>query len=209
MKYLLLSINLVIPIYFFSQIDTTNQTVSQRKKLSSEELYDLGFARSFFDFSIYGLGRTSFVKLNGVVGKNKYERDYLSKKGFGIQAKFGNTWLLNSDKNRFFFRMTWLRMSIVYFDGLLLACGPLHPSFGYNFRVSKRATIETNFGGGLLLWSGGDLVDFSGVCMIESKLNLNHFVLGIEYSRKVYRKYKLTDGYSAYNYLNFSFGFRF
>ncbi|MFA7274426.1 MAG: hypothetical protein WC044_11180 [Crocinitomicaceae bacterium] len=200
-------------VYFFSsgQNDSMNKSKTLKYKMPSSELESKGLYKNFFDFSVFGLGVTQYVFYFDVPS-NKPKRSYLHEKGFGTQFRFGKTWFLNPIKNRTFFRMTWLGFGLGFDDGLFVAFRPLHPSLGNNFRLNENVSVDLLVGGGLIILSTDwDLTywEFVGAMTLESKININQFAVGIEYSRKTDSRFHQPWGDPVYNYLNLSFGVRF
>lgn len=127
---------------------------------------------------------------------------------FGLQFKMGNNWYFQNDNFTGVLRLTWFRIGLGWYDGLLALVSPFQIGFGGHFALSKNISFEPMLSiGGVVIALGIDPYP-SYLIMPEVKFNFGRFALGFEYTFLPENPFDFKSSSRINHYLGLSLGIR-
>lgn len=179
---------------------------------AQKDPHELNLNRFFLDWApTFGMYKPIESKTTQTIGGISFTTNSPNYGG-GMEFKTGNNWYLRKGKFCGIFQLTWIRLGLLFSDGLYAFASPANIGIGHHFQLNKQISITTSIHSGILfvlddLIQGDGFVDY--FILPEIKLNIGDFALGFEYSPR--RRFSKIDGGvdGHYHYLGLSIGGRF
>lgn len=174
-----------------------NAQDSKSNKKRKDVLKEKGLTRSSLDYSLFTI--LSYDGDNTFFGGDQTFWGL----GGGSAIRFSSNWYFtpNHERHRIYFRTNWIRIGVVFADGILFPSAPLNIGLGDNIKISDNVNLDFSFSGGLVLIGPGFLSTYVEPVFAmypEVQLQLKNFSFGLSYSRYAER---YTSTASFYHYI--------